>query len=470
MKTLTQVVLPIAVIAGLVFGITWIMNYSNTNPSGGSSNGVSAPKPTEIPPLKFVHLTAKRDPNVPDLRDWDDYFEMGTEGHFDFWFRNVHEQEVTVTAQPTCTCSGVDLLVVPPQAWNAYLKESALAGWPGLPASPVLAAVNLCQLQSQFRTHPLAAQGKQLEGSSVPAASSPANPQMGIARVNFKAKNEPKFGADLKVTITSKLPGQNGNAAELKLYYNVVSPYVMRSQEDGLIGELRAGSVIERDVVVLSYTRPELKLQLASADKGDQKDCIEWSEPVPFTPEERQAFMIGVKKEEAMSANVKSGYHIRVKVYERREVVEKGQKVLKQLDLGPVMLQLRSVVPDLPDQMVYFRGTVRGDLRILTDREVDRIDFGASFPSRDSRTKQVTLVSDRKGLELELLKDQCTPEYLDVSLQPQKEVQDGKKWTLSVRIPEGRLYSHLENSYVVLRTKDSPPRRFRIPVTATTFN
>src|SRR5262249_22798639 len=146
--------------------------------------------------------------------------------------------------------------------------------------------------------------------------------------------------------------------------------------------------------------------------------------------------------------SLKTALKIHLKIHERRNVIENGQNVQKQLDLGPLYMQLKSVSPGLPDHPIIFRGMVRGDLAIMTDREVDRVDFGASFRARDSRTKQVTLVSNRDGLDIELLKDQCTPEYLGITLAPKKG--DGKKWTLTVVVPEEKLYGSLPtNSYVV---------------------
>jgi hypothetical protein len=135
-------------------------------------------------------------------------------------------------------------------------------------------------------------------------------------------------------------------------------------------------------------------------------------------------------------------------------------------------LHLGSVIPEtgwgLP---IVFHGVVRGDVRISNGGEqVDRIDFGDSFRNRDSRSRHVTISSQIAGLDLELLLQECTPAYLQPTLKLQDENDGKKRWTLTVNIPEGKLYGELEGGFVVLRTKASPPRKIMIPVRAKTYD
>ncbi len=108
MKTLTQVVLPIVAVIGLVGFVTFIANYSkqSTQPTLEA---------VESPPLHFPYLIAS--PEIKKLDYWRSVYEVGEKGHFDFWFTNVHPDEVAVSIESTsCKCTSVELGLVPKEA------------------------------------------------------------------------------------------------------------------------------------------------------------------------------------------------------------------------------------------------------------------------------------------------------------------------------------------------------------------
>jgi hypothetical protein len=140
MRSFTRVLLPILLVAGVVFGLTFIMIHSPDDESGAGSREAKDRKgPGAGPPLKFFTLKAAvpreerneetgqvRLTGPVHLKYWDSEVEVGAPGHYPFWCQNRHDQPVTVRVPSTnCQCAGVDLAVVP-----------ATAGSPGSPSTP----------------------------------------------------------------------------------------------------------------------------------------------------------------------------------------------------------------------------------------------------------------------------------------------------------------------------------------------
>ena len=155
MKTLTQVVLPIAALAGLVFGITYIVNYTGQRPAPKNDDPKTGPARDAI---KFYMTVVAKDPANPQhLEFWRDNYEVGEEGHFDYWFRNPNDQAARLVAQPSCTCSEARLGIIPQTAWDDYMRGAYLAGWGG-PLGM------LAQLESKIEWVTLHGKGKHQEG------------------------------------------------------------------------------------------------------------------------------------------------------------------------------------------------------------------------------------------------------------------------------------------------------------------
>src|SRR5919198_2645506 len=99
MKTFTRIVLPILLVAGVVFGITFIQMYSpEEERSDATPGGSGKPGGPQGLPLKFG-LTRVATPKeertdqgpVPladhlrHLKYWSGDLEVGAAGHYDFW-------------------------------------------------------------------------------------------------------------------------------------------------------------------------------------------------------------------------------------------------------------------------------------------------------------------------------------------------------------------------------------------------
>ena len=478
MKTLTQIVLPIAAIAGLVFGITYIANYSSTDPKKGGD--VKHGAQTEA--LKFPLTTVQSNPNDWRTRYWHSDFEVGEHGGFDFWLRNLSDQPVRFAfIDASCTCAGTDVGIVPPDAMSSYLIQKASAQWPGLPGGPILDALSLLALKDRIQWKNIAADGHKGE-ASIPGATL-ANPQFAIVRLKWEAKEQQGAQPDAPVRITAnfvtQLPNATAAALHLEAMYSVVQPlhvYVPGGRSGEIrLGDLFAGTTITRELICWSKTRSELPLILDFVTPGDYRDCAVLTEPKRLTENEVVELEKRLSTPEQPPLKIKSAYRVFLTVYEQREIERNGKKSSRQLDLGPLTFQLQVALEGATKikpvtQMVH--GMVRGDVRMLSDSgSTDAVDFGTSFPSNETRTSKINIIGQRSGLELELVRAERTPDYLEVELLPDGEKDGNKHWILKVTIPAKTLFGDLpQNSQVILQTKDATPRRVRIPVRAKTFD
>ncbi len=488
MKTLTRVVLPILAVAGLVFGITWIANYTPNDPN---KKGEQEKGGIKGDALKFPFVTAQAKSNEW-TRYWDSDYEVGTKGHFDFWFRNISDQPVRLASKGvSCQCAGADVGIIPQEAMANYLRQSAAGHFPGMPGGPILDALNAVHLRDRIEWKQVVT-GMELGEVTIPSAPAspdeslrgrhlnPENPQLAIVRLKWEAK--PREGPEKDVSVSvkgyfvSQLPGANAAQLELEAYYFVVQPlnvYIPGGSPNEIrLEKMYARSSVTREFICWSKTRAEMDLKLELATPGAYKDCVALTEPKRLTESEIADLE---KKLPESSVRIQSAYRVFLTVYEQREIERNGKKTVRQLDLGPIIFQLKiSPVQTTANPVsLLVHGVVRGDVRIIgaNSESTEGVDFGTSFSSDESKTQEVTIVSERDGLDLELLRDERVPDYLDVVLVPDGESNGRKQWKLRVTIPQKSLFGDLpSHSLIILQTKDSPPRRVRIPVRAKTLN
>jgi hypothetical protein len=135
----------------------------------------------------------------------------------------------------------------------------------------------------------------------------------------------------------------------------------------------------------------------------------------------------------------------------------------KELDLGPFHRDIIVTSDDSPEtHTLTVKGVVMGEIRILGEQQKHRIDFSL-FDARQGGHVELVLEADRPTLKLEA--ESHYPAFLDVKLEEVKGTAGGRQWQLGVTVPPNKAFGRLPpDSVVVLKTHDSPPRRFRIPV------
>lgn len=240
MQFLVRVLLPIVIVVGLIGGITFMNQYA-------------PPAPTKVKPK------AKRDPDAPRVFQgpslmvpervavWDSHdigyqqeFEIGTKGHFDFWAANGYPVPARVFLKTkSCTCAEVQVGTVDPDSivksvgQLAALKSVAtLVNSPGIDWSGMPLALALAQVKWE----PLAIAGVTRD---VP----PADPRLGVSlaafRINWDAKNfgPQRLTADLSYTGGDNKPAET----RLEVPLNVVPAVQFRPIQVDL-GSLTAGA------------------------------------------------------------------------------------------------------------------------------------------------------------------------------------------------------------------------------------
>jgi hypothetical protein len=489
MKSFLRIVLPILVVAGLAFGITFLKLYSPDEASTDDPS-LAGKGSSRVLPLNFYTLLAavpKEDTNergekeIPNskrhLKYWDPDLEVGAPGHYAFWCQNRNDKPVVVRVpRVSCQCAGADLAIVPADAYRDYLIGSALAGGPLCSAFIPTAALTHVALSRRLDWNVLInPDQKQTLDGTVPPADPTTGPQFALVRLTWtgKAVGPKTIDAQLFAGIGDGIPSHT----ELKAAINVVPAFdVVRRDESGKwspvrelpFGELVAESAVHQEFFISSTTRAHLLLNIASEPSDT---CVTWTEPVPASANELTTLQDLTRGEDKSIRRVKSLYKVRVTVRERVVTNDGGKKEIHTLDLGLLERKLTVSAVDGGTMTLAIKGRVLGEVTLLGGADSGRIDLGSSFPADIDRTRDVVLLAERPGLELSLLETDIVPNYLKVKLEPLPPLGERNQYRLRVTVPKHSVIGALpENSAVVLKTNGPNPRRLRVPVKGTTFD
>lgn len=474
MNSFTKIGLPIVLVVGLVFGITFIRMYSTEEPpptEGPKETKVAAPKEA---PVKFGLITAAAIVGDPpkgreSLKYWDPVIEVGVPGHFEFWCQNRHAQPVTMrVSDVNCQCAGVEVASVRNYDFRDYAIVSALAGGPLGAAPGPTAGLAHVLLERQLIWAPMLKDHEKTD-QTIPPAEPAAGTQMAIVRLGWEAKAEP--GAKtISATLVSRLGEGAGTVTELQAQTAIVPAFDLLRRDgpaawvaalDLPVGELRENGEVKRTLFLVSATR---KTHIFSVAIDHPDPCITWTDAVPATPEEVQSLLDIIPKE-GSARRPKSVYKVVVTVRERTEWEVDGQKRFHQMDLGLIDRKLTITAVNGGSGVLALKGRILGDVSFLSGTVDGRIDLGNSFPADQDWTKDVALLSERMGIDLTLDGAATTPAYLKVKLEPLAPIEGRNQWRLRVTVPKGSVYSAIpEGSAIVLTTTGPNPRRLRIPI------
>ena len=480
MKSFTRIGLPILLVVAVVFGITFIRVYSpeDSNPSNDSSVGPKEGTTNKDRPIRFyttraVKGTTKSTPKY--LWYWDSTVEVGAPGHFEFWGLNRHADPVTIRVPATnCQCAGAEMAVVPPDAYRDYAALSALAGSPLAGAPSPLAALAHVRFNQSLNWLPLFKDGDRPD-QTIPAATTPTAPQFAIVRLAWKGKGEPGkkgISAEVYTSVGEATPWRDVLSAET----DVVPAFDMMRHEGSewkkihelSVGELRENGVVKEVLYLASYTRA---YALYTITAEHPTSCISWTDAVPATQDEIDDFNEFLRGKDNKLLHVQGLYKIEITVRERTNFERSGNKEFHQLDLGPLDQRFTVAAVDAGHWPLTLTGRVLGEVTVLSGADGGRIDLGNAIAADQGASKHVTLLADRPGLDLSLVPDGTTPNYLQVKLRPLKSLPDGRKqWRLSVTIPKGIYGSLPRDSCVILKTNGPSPRRLRFPIHGATYD
>ncbi len=298
MKSLTRVGLPILLVAGVVFGITFIRMYS---PEDEQSQGKGKGKETLVAReqvLKFY--TTKAAVTTPastpkHLWYWDSTIEVGSPGHFEFWCQNKHDQPVTIWVPATnCQCAGAELSVVPPDAYQEYAVTSVLSASPFCPGAGPIAALAHLQLNQRLTWLPLF-KGDNRPEQTIPAANPSVGPQFAMVRMAWTGKGEPGpkgVSAEVYARIGDGIPSRDLLGVDMSVVASFEPTRRVGSEwfpiREVAFGELRENGEVRHTIFLASFTRTHFLFNIST---NRPTPCISWTEPVPATNEELESLL-----------------------------------------------------------------------------------------------------------------------------------------------------------------------------------
>jgi hypothetical protein len=441
MKWINQVALLLLVVAG-VGGLTFMTQYTRTpvETSRASRKNDDGPKYA----LRVPEKVAVWDPADPLYAA---EFERHSKGHYDFWVSNTNDQPVDVRLHAKgCTCSEVQVGVIPADAWANWQATVAaldvlgnVVGGPNL-AAPL--AVSSLPGKVQWKTlEPGSTDPDQM--ARVPPADGRAGPQIAVLRLKWETK-EPQ-----PMRLTATIDHHVGTVTESTVFevpIQVVPPFIT-STVTVSVGDLSYNDIRETGFYCWTSTRPRLDLTVVEVPNDP---CVDVGPARLLSPAETAELP---KMFPQANFRPTCGYFIPVKVYERREG--------NQLDLGPLARKIEVKSGANEQSVVMIQGMVRGSVR-LDESERDRIDLG-NFSGARGTDKAVTLTATEAELRIKV--ESATPDALDVELKETSSGFGRKQWKLTVIVPPNKLAGVLpQNSAVILVTETTPPRRIRVPV------
>ena len=502
LKSKLKIAVPLVALVGMVFGITYIMQY--TPPEEVKDDKGQDPVNFGEPPLRFFTSTRHWDPPlskeeyrshpllapsaVPresaDLtfpfslqnRTFQGFYEPSQDRlrATQFWFENRNPHPVTMQLKGvSCSsCTGGRVAAIPPDVTSLLLHHSALATLPVGTFNPF--GVGLTQPLGKLALPPgegglqWTEYGFTADPNAtfrVPPATNPDkwSPQWGILELKFKVTGQPgdspkPLGASFATQVDGN-PNQSGRN-DFAIAFDIARAFDLgRSSIDvGKIDPLSGDRTY--DVLVYSATRgPGSEFGDLDPPVGTVEPPGGVADPVKFVevtkvervPETGLADVAErLAAEQKRITNVRSAYRVTVvvrpKVGETRMDIGQMERTLA-LTAGGATLQLP------------VKATVRGSVWL----DSDRTDFElAPFRGGDGGTTTIELTTEKAGTELAVVKDQCQPSKLTFELEKQADRGGRGYYKLKVSVPPGQVFG-VVNGVVVLEVKGTNPQRMRLP-------
>ena len=428
MKYLSQIVLAIVAVVGLVAGITFLKQYQL---GAGGEDSVRPTNPTAAPKVSELKL------NFP-VTKWawkapaDGQFEQRTAGFRDFWFQNDNSVPVKLGLKyKSCKCSNALACVLPSAEAKRYHGA---------------ASENESDATSKLNPQPL--EIDDFKGVTVGPGDG------GIVRLAWEDKKEKQATPRDELLVvevwTQAVDGGPKTVNRLELPVTFVPALRVDKEQESLKDDLTLRD--EKTVEFICWSSTRSKFSLAAKERSEDP-CISCS-CTPLSDQERKDLA------DSTRSHVLCGYKVAVTVRERL-----SDQI--QMELGPFVRRIELTSDtDADPSTVLVGGVVRGDVTVGTDEDKGRISLGL-FPSKHGVTKTVKLTSHRPGLELKV--DKVEPESAHLRVKSLKKVSASPaggrtEWELCIEVPPGSPSGALDHTAVRLTIPGNPPRQIRIPV------
>lgn len=496
MTTNAKVGIAVGVLIPVVFVVTFISQLPRNPDSGVNlADDELGVVPAEGLAAPIVRLHYDPDSERAALREYQQFLEAG-DHPVAFWLNNPNPVAVKVTFSKTScgACSFADLAVVadpPPDAERLTDPLAAVLGGAGPRAADE--AEYHARRRAEAGIPP--ADWKRLKAANstkpgvvgepfveVPAAKG-GTPTWVVVRLNIHV-TERKI---LEATFACQ-PADAAVPVPLTLYAAVVPvepcevfPPAIDFQS---VGE--DVGVLERTVFFWSATRPVgpagAEGVLPPPDVAKFTGHLTFTPPEPATPAELAvlARQVTADPQGRVPKRVAGGYKTTLRF---ARTVRTGEKTA-EADLGPFERTLSLVPQTARDDKgnvlktpmnlgtapaVTVKAHLLGAVSLEPGKNVkeDKIDLG-SFRTADGLDREVVVVSDRPGLELEGVPKETTPGYLKVERELPADRKGGRtRWTVRLKIDPGVGGGAMPPGCVLVLRIKGTGQLVRIPVTGT---
>jgi hypothetical protein len=509
LKSTLKVAVPLLALVGVVFGVTYLAQYTpTTNPDDKGKEGAKS-GPSGEPPLRFFTSARRWDPpklsdpgyrhlpllapslvvppeddrvfrfTIPD-RTFQGFYEPDPDKPraTQFWFENRNPNSVTMQLKGvSCTsCTGGRLAAIPTNTTKTLLHHSALAALPIGPFNPF--GVGLTQpgaalfgmSKPEGDLTPLQWTHHQFTNPAdvkfqVPAANNPDgwSPQWGILELTFKVYAKAGSQPDpLRAGFATQVDGtpQSGGNDFLIAFESAAAFELSRMAIDvGKLDPLSGDR--EYEVILYSNTRGpgsefgdlSVPNALVQSPDGvtDPVKFVEVTKIVRVPDAELAEVTRQLADEYKRLARARAAYRLTVVV--RPKVGE------ARMDLGLLERTVSLAVSNAPAQQLTVKAVVRGSVWL----DNDRTDYELkTFPGARGHTEEIKLTTEKPGTELAIVKGECKPDDFTYTLEKLPELSGQGQYKLKITIAPNQVFGQVKG-VIVLEVKGPTPQRIRIP-------
>jgi hypothetical protein len=461
MKT-SQWLVAVIVLAVLVFGLTYAMNYLGWSKPKDEVKGTR-----EVLKLRFPKTKFGSDPDsfMP--------VELNREAKADYWFINTNEQPLKMGLQekPTCKCSSVQVFHLPSAAQG--LLCAAAASQALLPVSLGL-QVYVPPWVSFLDDYVAERIAKETQPVTLTVDNETQVPANGLGLVRLTIKTEQVGPRPIKVKMWADQ--KRATPTELQVGLFIVSPIMVEETHLGAI-TLKGRSfwgAATNEMYCYSLTRDTLNLKATVEHDGraPASDPLQvLGAPEKMTVAEMHAAL--ASKLPKFQEQVRCMYRAPVRLNERA-------KDGTPFELGHLRRRIHIALVrgenDFEDERdAVLSGEIKGEVMVNTLQD-GYIQFDTFQSAIGSKEETVAVQTDVGNLDLEV-DNARTAEFLQADLEGpvQSPTSSRRSWTLKVQVrpnsvrskfpdPEAPAY---RDSAVYLKTKGPSPQWVRIPAAGT---
>ena len=473
----------LALLCGVVFALTMISSIIPNPPADPNKQKIQGGDTGQVGTtehLLFATKVMRFDPNTGNVGH--KYFQMfyevsETHNTASFWFVNPNPYEVQVgaTARSCSVCTKARVGVVNPQARKEMLQDLAAGSLlrPGAFGFDVMTMIAAAKLERSLNAawvdleFPMPPQTEPPMWAPVPPAQPDGIPTLGILQVMFQTKGV--FPKPIAAKVSVKAKGFPPTIVEFNLSTIGVEAFEVTPPTVDF-GEIGAGSSPKKHTVYcVSYTRgfqetvdsPPLGMPEVKLDVVDPFLTV--SEPVRLTDSEIDIISRSFSaKSESGPHRIKSGYKAIVTL--NRQIEGKSPSDQTEPDIGPLQRTLTFSIKGEPkSHSAAITANIVGLVNLIDGGGIELGRFNGVVGT----AKEVTLWSEQKNLELEVVNGEHSQKYFHATIATeQREDQKRKYWKLRVTVdPKQCLKPIPSNSFIMLRGKiDGKERKVRLVV------